>query len=348
MNDKISIIVPVYNAEKYLRKCLDSLINQTYENIEIICVNDESPDDSLTILQEYAERDSRIKVINQQNAGASEARNTGLRFVTGDYVMFLDSDDWIDVDTCSVAMENMKKYNVDVVMWSYVREYAEKSVKKIIYSEDVLFESEEDVQNLHIGFAGPVEGALKNPENADAFSTVWGKLYKKSVIADTKFIDVREIGSHEDGLFNLYVFKNVKSAFFVNKCFNHYRKDNVSSLTSSYNAKLYERRQRIYGYIKEYIDDNGLDGRYIRALNNRVVFEILYLGLNEINSSKKGIEKRKMLKTFVKSEGYVNACRGFSAGCFPLQWKLFFFLAEKRCVFGLYLMLNAIQMLRKR
>ena len=210
MNEKISIIVPVYNTEKYLNKCLDSLVNQTYKNIEIICVNDESPDNSLSILEEYAKKDSRVRVINKKNAGASEARNTGLSEASGEYIMFLDSDDWIETDTCMIALDNMKKHNVDVVMWPYLREYADKSIKKVIYTEDVLFETEEDIKKLHISFAGPVEAFLKNPENADALSTVWGKLYKKSVIADTKFIDIREIGSHEDGLFNLYVFKNVK------------------------------------------------------------------------------------------------------------------------------------------
>lgn len=99
----ISIIVPVYNTEQYLSKCLDSLINQTYKNIEIICVNDGSTDNSADILNEYDKKDKRVRMISQKNCGLSATRNTGLKNCCGEYVMFLDSDDWIDFDTCEKA-----------------------------------------------------------------------------------------------------------------------------------------------------------------------------------------------------------------------------------------------------
>ena len=95
---KISVIVPVYKVEKFLPKCLESLINQTLKDIEIICINDGSPDNSLKILEEYAKKDSRIKIINQKNAGPSVARNNGMSAASGEYIGFVDSDDWIDLD----------------------------------------------------------------------------------------------------------------------------------------------------------------------------------------------------------------------------------------------------------
>ena len=94
-NPKISIIIPVYNTQEYLPKCLDTLVNQTYSNLEIICVDDGSTDESLRILNEYAAKDSRIIVHSQKNGGASIARNYGLNIATGDYVSFIDSDDWV-------------------------------------------------------------------------------------------------------------------------------------------------------------------------------------------------------------------------------------------------------------
>ena len=97
---KISIIVPVYNTEPYLEQCLDSIINQTLEDIEIICVNDGSTDNSLSVLEEYASKDNRIKIINQENEGPGFARNNGLKSVNGEYVLFVDSDDWIELNTC--------------------------------------------------------------------------------------------------------------------------------------------------------------------------------------------------------------------------------------------------------
>ena len=105
----ISIIVPVYNAAPYLPQCLDSLVNQTYRDIEIICVNDGSTDNSLDILKAYAERDSRILVIHQENQGLSDARNKGLENARGEWVMFVDSDDWIGTDCCKTLLSHTDK-----------------------------------------------------------------------------------------------------------------------------------------------------------------------------------------------------------------------------------------------
>lgn len=112
----ISIIVPVYNVEKYLRKCLESITNQTYKNIEIICIDDGSPDNSIDILNEFAEKDKRIKIIKQENQGLSGARNTGIRNSTGKYIMFVDSDDWLKNDFCQFAYENFLKYEADILV----------------------------------------------------------------------------------------------------------------------------------------------------------------------------------------------------------------------------------------
>lgn len=121
---KISIIVPVYNTEKYLKKCLDSLINQTLKDIEIICINDGSPDNSLKILKEYEKKDKRIKIIDQENQGVSVARNNGIKIANGEYIGFVDSDDYVDLDfyeklyndsdnveLCSTFLDNSKITN---------------------------------------------------------------------------------------------------------------------------------------------------------------------------------------------------------------------------------------------
>ena len=115
---KISVIIPVYNIEKYLVKCLDSVINQTFTDIEIICINDGSTDNSLSILEEYAQKDKRIKIINKENGGLSSAWNAGLNEVSAEYLTFVDGDDWIDTNTFKLAYEAMLNNNVDYVCWS--------------------------------------------------------------------------------------------------------------------------------------------------------------------------------------------------------------------------------------
>jgi glycosyltransferase involved in cell wall biosynthesis len=116
---KISVIVPVYNVEKYLPQCLDSLILQVYDNLEIICVNDGSKDSSLKILQEYAKKDARIKVINQKNGGASVARNRGVKEATGEWISFVDSDDWISLLLYQKFVDDINKCEKNIDMYIF-------------------------------------------------------------------------------------------------------------------------------------------------------------------------------------------------------------------------------------
>ena len=124
-NVKVSVIVPVYNVEKYLKDCLNSVINQTLEDIEIICVNDGSTDNSLAILEDYAKKDSRIKIINQKNKGLSGARNTGMKHVQGEYVLFLDSADWLNEDALSKLYWSHLDDNLDMLFFQTVDYYEE-------------------------------------------------------------------------------------------------------------------------------------------------------------------------------------------------------------------------------
>ena len=118
-NPKISIIIPVYNVEKYLRECLNSVVNQTMRDIEIICVNDGSTDGSLDILKEYAKKDDRIIVINQTNGFVESARNNGLKIAKGEYIQFVDSDDYLELNACETAYKYALLYNADVVVFGY-------------------------------------------------------------------------------------------------------------------------------------------------------------------------------------------------------------------------------------
>lgn len=135
MNDLISIIVPVYNVEKYLNKCIDSIINQTYKNIEIILVDDGSTDNSGKICDEYLLRDSRIKVIHKNNGGLSSARNEGINISSGEYIGFVDSDDWVEPNMYEEMYKKILYSNADIVDCGYWKEYENKSIKYISANE---------------------------------------------------------------------------------------------------------------------------------------------------------------------------------------------------------------------
>lgn len=341
----ISIVVPVYNVGKYLPQCLDSIIGQTYQNLEIICVNDGSTDNSLDILEEYGAKDSRIKIVTQENHGASAARNRGMQEVKGKYLMFVDGDDWIDRDTCKKTVTVAEEKKADLVFWSYTREYGDRAKDKLLFWKDKTVFAENEVKTeLHRRLVGLVGDELEHPDYADALVTVWGKLYLASEVIehDIKFVDLNKIGTLEDGLFNLYVLGYVKKAIYLRKCFNHYRKDNEISVTTQYKKKLYSQWQYLFNLMKEYIETNHLPYEYELALNNRIALSILGLGLNILASDFSGKKKIDLIKNIITSERYQKAYKTLEFKYFPLHWKVFYGFAKKGNAIGVYLLLQVI------
>ncbi len=343
-NALISIVIPVYNAEKYLPKCLDSILDQTYSNLEVICVNDSSPDNSLEVLNRYAEKDSRFHVIDKENEGVSAARNAGLSEAFGEYVMFVDADDWIDAETCQIAVNAMTDYQADVILWSYVSEnHGNQSFKKL-FDGDTVFEEEMCKQRLHRRFVGIAGDELAHPELADALCPVWGKLYKREVIqkSGATFVDLSEIGTYEDGLFNLEVFGEVKKAVYLDRCMYHYRRDNIGSTTSKYNPHLFNRWQNLYNRIEEYIKNKNYPVLYDQALQNRRALGLLGLGLNIVEADFSAIKKVQLIQQILTDERYEAAYRKLDFHYFPIHWKVFYICAKYKLSVGIFIQLKVI------
>ena len=346
----ISIIIPVYNVERYLAQCLDSVINQTYRNLEIICVNDGTRDSSGQILEQYAQKDGRIVVIVQENQGLSGARNTGLKHVHGKYIMFVDSDDWIELETCEEAVIAAEKHNADLVMWSYVREFEHESKEKYMFWDDEsVFETEKVKNQLHRRVCGLLGEELRHPEYSNAIETAWGKLYLAEKIIGNKveFVDTKEIGT-EDALFNLYALGYIKRAVYLRRCLNHYRKTNQGSLTKNYNEKLFERWQRLFDYMRQYIQENNLPAEYDMALDNRIALSLLGLGLNIVVADRSIMWKLKEISGILKQARYREAYNNLDFQYFPIHWKLFYWFAEMRFSLGVFVLLSVIHAIISR
>lgn len=341
----VSIIVPVYNVEQYLPQCLDSIVNQTYENIEIICVNDGSPDNSIKILEDYSAKDPRIKVISQKNQGVSSARNFALEFVNGDYIMYVDGDDWLDLQTCQIAVDKAIKVSADVVMWSYVSESKNRSDKKIIFDDEFIFDETKVKQMLHRRFIGVSGSELAHPEQADSLCPVWGKMYKSNIIlrSNVKFVDLDKIGTYEDGLFNLEVFKYVHKVVYLPVNLYHYRRTNSESQTARYRPGLFEQWQNLFDEMQQYIGENGLSEEYEDALSNRIALSILGLGLNILSSDFSANKKKKLIKEIITSDRYKEAYKKLEFKYFPLHWKLFYSFAKSGNATGVYSLLKIIR-----
>lgn len=264
--EKISVIVPVYNVGDYLKRCLDSIIHNTYGNLEIICVNDGSTDNSKEILEYYSKKDSRIIVINKENGGLSSARNEGLRIATGEYIAFIDSDDWIHEKYFEYLIRGIN--NVDLVICNYIR----------ISTDDIKIMD-------HIFKVRPVTHTLAFT-NKELKSYVWGKLFRHQLINGIQFDESEKI---EDTLFNMEVLlnnKEMKITYVDVQLYYYYiRKGSLVSSIDTYAVLNLAKR-----FKKYYDKENDIEYKRIlaieiikRALSARYIFSIV--------KSKKGVRE---------------------------------------------------------
>lgn len=223
MNEKITVIVPVYNVEHYLDKCLDSLVNQTYKNLEIIVINDGSTDNSGTICQEYARKDNRIVYIEKENGGQSEARNMGLDRMTGSYVTFVDSDDWVEPNYVEVLYKKLLEYCADIAVGNYYSYDEKEGVFYFHIFGDSYYEKVYDNVSIFENFYESQH--MKN----FALICVAGKLYKADLFRDLRF-EVGKLG--EDGYLNQKIYLLAEKTIYLNAGLYAYRQREGSSSRS--------------------------------------------------------------------------------------------------------------------
>ena len=217
----ISVIVPIYNVESYLNRCVESIVNQTYQNLEIILVDDGSPDNCPQICDDWARKDSRIKVIHKENGGLSDARNAGMNIATGEYISFIDSDDYVALDFCETMLLVIKKENSDIVECGVVKFY-----------EDGRFEEHSD--DLAVA-TFETESALSGLISENPFHQhVWNKLYKTQLVKDIPYA----VGKlNEDEFWTYQVFGRAKKVSKINKTMYYYFQRSSSIMGENYSIR---------------------------------------------------------------------------------------------------------------
>lgn len=338
-NPKISIIVPVYLSEPFLHQCVNSLINQTLKEVEIILVNDGSPDNSGAICEEYAKKDSRIKVIHQPNQTASYALENGRSVAKGEYLMSIDADDWLNPITCELAFNSAKKHNADVVFWSYINEFPGKSVKeKSIFSQDTIFEGESLVW-LKRRMMGLVGKELADPTRTDAINSTWGKIFKRKMIIESKISAINSDGSGSyDVLYVNRAFVPVQKAVYINQFLHHYRRNNPNSVTKNYGFSLWSKLNKLFYRLDELIVMNNYGQDFKVAFKNRIALSLLnnVLTITSKNNSSSKQAKLAHLTLILNDEVFKDAIMQLELKYLPIHWKLFFFAAKIRSAFGVY------------
>ena len=251
----VSVIIPVYNVEKYLAKCLDSVINQTYKKLEIICVNDGSTDKSADILAEYARKDERIKIITQPNAGLSAARNTGIENCSGEYIYFIDSDDYISNDAIEVLAKIMTTEDVDMA-YGRVQCFGDMPAQYLTDKQQYV---DRYTRNI-----GKIE--TTNNLRANILSTAWNKLYKKSIIS--KFNLRFPVGLINEDEYWLWAYGiHCKNYYVTDRVLYFYLQRANSIMATRDNDKKIFDILEIYKRIYTFVKDSGKYDKYKDALN---------------------------------------------------------------------------------
>ena len=269
-NELVSIIVPIYKVEQYLKECIDSIINQTYKNLEIILVDDGSPDNCGKICDEYEKKDNRIKVIHKENGGLSSARNAGLDVARGDYISFIDSDDYVSNEFIEKLYLLCKKNNADISECNFVRFIDSKEVKLEINNNTFLYSSEEMQERIY-------------STEASRTVIVCNKLYKKYIYDSLRF----PLGKiNEDEFITYKAFYNCKEKIAVtSESLYYYRYNENSIMGKKYNIRrldvLTAFRER-----KEFYKKNNNKGLF-----EKTVIKYQYYLIESFIMTKKYIEK---------------------------------------------------------
>ena len=328
---KVSVIVPCYKVEKYLGRCMDILVNQTLKEIEIILVDDGSPDNCPKMCDDYARQDARVKVIHQQNRGLGYARNSGLEIAIGDYVAFCDSDDFVERNMYASLYEEAVASNADVVFSNFYTE-TRKGTWKV--NREVSERREWSGKEVEAFMLDMVASAPHEKIERKYQMSVWHSIYRRSIIMESslRFYSERKVLS-EDFPFQMDFLLRSQKVVFLPQAFYHYCL-NETSLTHSFNVDKFERIQTLYDIMANQLKNvDGSQKRLDRFYIGYVRYRIKELMESEI------LHKKKLLTTMMNNPFWAILCNRFPFSWLPLHARIVYYLTirKNRCLLMAYM-----------
>ncbi len=320
----ISIVIPVYNTKKeYLDECVHSAINQNYKDVEIIIIDDGSREDVARWCDLYAEEDLRVRVIHKKNEGVSIARNIGIEEAKGDWIFFLDSDDFIEMDAFS-QIDSYEKF--DVVAFKYRTKEYEKSFTSDDYY-DMTIEINKKEQAIQL-----LKEMLINNEHTSSIGISTAKLYSLKFIKKYNIKFKAGISFREDTIFNISIFENVSRMLFVNKVVYNYR-INSDSATQKRDEKCKENSEKLITACEEV-----LAGKYMDEYYAFVIWQLNYVFIKAVFCEEISSNKKAHLKNILKYEEYQNAIKNVKLPLLSKRKKILVILLRIKCYYLLNLL----------
>lgn len=340
-NPFISIIVPVYKIpEGYLRTCIDSILNQKFKDIEIILVDDESPDNCGEICEEYAAIDSRIKVIHQKNQGVSVARNVGIENSTGKWISFVDADDWLEPHYISEFYKITLNNNSDIIMCDCYVNYSSREVKNKFFRDSEIKAKNKEKDRFLLQY---LCNKIYNDDLATAdIGSPWAKIYKREFLIKNDLRFNPALIRMQDNVFNLYAFQLANSLYYKENYLYHYRKSEFSGF-SRYTPNIIKYYELVFAELNEFIKKYNKTKEFDTAKSVKIVKSIyVYCKMYYFhNDNKKSYrEVNNELRLLLKKDLYYNAIKNVEFRYLSLLEKVFAICVK-------FKMINAIRVMMK-
>lgn len=292
MKTLVSIIVPVFNAEKYIQESIQSILNQTLKDIEIIVVNDGSTDNTAIILNNYCEIDSRIKVFHQQNKGVSATRNVGLDMAKGEYIGFIDPDDWVDIDMYEHLYYQCKRYDLEMSMCNFIQEDIYKNIK---------VKNEHPIEyGMYLSKNEIIHKICTNMVRGKIFTSVCDKIYRKDFLDEYNIRFDEEVTIKEDYFFNLELYDKLSRCAYINKEYYHYRQVEGSAIRRYHYNSIFSNNKLIKS-ILTYSKQWGIYEKYKFEISNLIANTYFTSLVNINNKLYKKDKRKKIMKDILNS-----------------------------------------------
>lgn len=332
----ISIIIPVYNEERCIRKCIESVVSQTYKELEIILVDDGSPDKCGEICDEYAHKDTRIKVIHKENGGLVSARQAGLVAAEGDYIGFVDGDDWIEADMYEKVAKVICEYSPSIIITEFYNDFKDRSCVSSQILRRAYYDKKQLINEIYprMLFDGRFYNFGISPN-------CWSKVFKKALIE--KFLPKvdKRIRMGEDAAFTYPSLLEAESICYIKEPFYHYIV-NENSMSRAYDRKIGEILFLPYYHLKSINGSSDFDMTY--QLNYYLVYLVNFLIRNEakaINNRSKR-EEPDMIKRITANKDVINACGKMEMSRLPVHTRVLVKLIKYKCIAGIYLYIRML------
>ena len=334
----VSVVIPVYNiGEAALKQCVDSVIGQRDVTLEIFIIDDGSEEECARLCDSFKDKDCRIQVIHQTNQGVSVARNEGMRRAGGEWIAFVDGDDWLELDMLSVMVEHGNKNEADIVLCDCYINYHKKQVKAHFFEENELSLTDSNKHRFLMQVLCPRVGNDR-ASIIDA-GVPWAKLYRHSFLREKNIFFNKKLKRMQDNIFNLYAFEYANSVFYMHVPLYHYRKS-INSGLYRYNPNISDIYDYYFKEVLDYIVYFDKDESFKNALNYKIFFSIYVIMNNDIlsrNNPDNYWDKRKKMLMIINSPFYKMAVNEMKVQYLNHIEMIFFTLVRHKFFMGMYM-----------